>query len=47
MKERFIKAVRKNGDSLAITIPSEVAEFLKIKENDFLRIEIEKISKHK
>ncbi len=44
MKEKFVRTVRKNGDSLAVTIPSEIAELLKIKEGEFLRVEIEKIS---
>jgi len=43
MKEKFVRTVRKNGDSLVVTIPSEVAELLKIKEGGFLRVEVEKI----
>lgn len=43
MKEKFIKSIKKNGSSLAINIPSELAKLLKIKEGDFLRVEIEKI----
>ncbi|MEK6892621.1 MAG: AbrB/MazE/SpoVT family DNA-binding domain-containing protein [Nanoarchaeota archaeon] len=45
MKEKFVKAIRKNGDSLVVTIPSEVAELLKIREGNFLRVEIEKIKR--
>ncbi|MEI6732044.1 MAG: AbrB/MazE/SpoVT family DNA-binding domain-containing protein [archaeon] len=45
MKEKFVKAVRKNGDSLAINIPSEIVELLGIKEGMLLRIEIEKAEK--
>jgi len=43
MKERFIKIVRKNGDSLAINIPCEVVELLEIKEGAIVKVEIEKI----
>lgn len=43
MKEKFVKSVKKSGTSLAINIPSEMVKLLKIKEGDFLRIEIEKI----
>jgi len=43
MKEKFVKSVKKSGTSLAINIPSEIVKLLKIREGDFLRIEIEKI----
>lgn len=43
MKEKFVKSVKKNGDSLAINIPSEIIKLLKINEGDVLRIEIEKL----
>lgn len=43
MKEGFVKSVKKSGTSLAINIPSEIVKLLKIKEGDFLRVEIEKI----
>lgn len=45
MKERFVKIVRKNGDSLAINIPSEIIELIGIKERDIVRVEIEKVRK--
>lgn len=45
MKERFVKIVRKNGDSLAINIPSEIIELIGIKEGDIVRVEIEKVRK--
>lgn len=45
MKEKFVKSVKKNGSSLAINLPSEIVKLLKIKEGDFLRIEIEKLRK--
>ena len=43
MKEKFIKTIRKNGDSLAINIPSEIVRLLGLKEGSMLKIEIEKI----
>ena len=43
MKESFVKSIKKSGTSLAINIPSEIIKLLKIKEGDFLRVEIEKI----
>jgi len=45
MKERFVKIIRKNGDSLAINIPSEVVELLEIKEGAMVKVEIEKVKK--
>ncbi len=43
MKEKFVKSIKKSGTSLAINIPAEIVKLLKIKEGDFLRVEIEKI----
>ena len=43
MKEKFVKSVKRNGSSLAINLPVEIVKLLKVKEGDFLRIEIEKI----
>lgn len=43
MKESFVKSVKKSGTSLAINIPAEIVRLLKIKQGDFLRVEIEKI----
>ncbi len=43
MKEKFVKIVRKNGDSLAINIPKEVIDIMKITEGDIIRVEIEKV----
>lgn len=42
-KEKFVKSVKRNGSSLAINIPFEILKLLKIKDGDFLRVEIEKI----
>ncbi len=43
MKEKFIKIVRKNGDSLAINIPREVVTLMNLKEGGMVRIEIENV----
>lgn len=45
MKEKFIKIIRKNGDSLAINIPSEIIKLLALKEGSMVRVEIEKIKR--
>ena len=45
MKEKFVKIVRKNGDSLAVNVPAEIVRLLDIQEGDILRAEVEKIKK--
>ena len=45
MKEKFVKIVRKNGDSLAINIPSEIIDLIGIKEGDMVRVDIEKVKR--
>ncbi len=45
MKERFIKIVRRHGDSLAINIPIEIAKLLNIKDGDIVRIQLEKVKR--
>lgn len=42
-KYKIVKKVRKNGNSLAINIPQEITELLKIKEGELLEIEISKL----
>ncbi|MBS3065556.1 hypothetical protein J4229_00725 [Candidatus Pacearchaeota archaeon] len=42
---KIIKKIRKNGTSLAINIPVEVIELLKLKEEDLVEIEIKKIKR--
>lgn len=44
-KEQFIRAIRKSGTSLSINIPPEIIELMKLKKDDILRVEIEKINK--
>jgi len=42
MKEQFIRVVRKSGGSLSINIPKEIVKLLKLKDEDIVKIEIEK-----
>ena len=42
-REKFIRSIRKNGASFAINIPPEVMRVLDIKENDLIRVEIERV----
>lgn len=44
-KEQFIRSIRKTGTSLGINIPLEIIKLLKIKENEIVRVTIEKIKK--
>ena len=45
-KEEFIRYVRKTGTSLGINIPFEVIEVLDIKENEVVRVTIQKARKN-
>ncbi len=42
-KYKIIRKVRKSGSSLAINIPKEIVEILKIKEGENVEVEIKKI----
>lgn len=44
-KYKVIRKVRKSGSSLAINIPKEIVEILKIKEGENVEVEIKKIRK--
>lgn len=44
-KEQFLRKIRKTGTSLGVNIPPEIIQLLKLKENDIVRIIIEKIKK--
>ena len=44
-KEQFVRKIRKTGTSLGINIPTEILQLLKVKEDDIVRIVIEKIKK--
>jgi len=45
-KEEFIRYVRKTGSSLGINIPFEVIEVLNLKENEVVRVTIQKVRKN-
>lgn len=44
-KYKIIRKIRKHGTSLAINIPKEITELMKIKEGEIVEVEINKISK--
>lgn len=44
-KEGFIRYIRKTGTSLGVNIPLEIIKILNLKENEMVRITIEKIKK--
>ncbi len=44
-KEQFLRRIRKTGTSLGINIPTEILQLLKLKEDDIVRIVIEKVKK--
>ena len=44
-KEEFVRYIRKTGTSLGINIPLEVIKILKLKENEIVRITVEKIKR--
>ena len=44
-KEQFIRKIRKTGTSLGINIPTEIIQLMKLKEDNIVRIVIEKIKK--
>lgn len=42
MKEQFIRMVIRNGGSLAVNIPKEIVNLLKIRVGDIVKIDIVK-----
>ena len=44
-KEAFVRYVRKTGTSLGVNIPLEVIKILNIKENEIVRVTIERAGK--
>ncbi|GEM_PF-1279137 len=44
-KEEFVRYIRKTGTSLGINIPFEVLDVMNLKENDIVRVTVEKIRK--
>lgn len=45
MKETFIRTIRKTGTSLGVNIPTEIIALLGLKEDNIVRVTIEKIKK--
>ena len=45
MEEKFLRIIRKTGTSLGINIPIEIIKLLKLKEEDMVRVTIEKVKK--
>ncbi|MBI2649872.1 hypothetical protein HYX04_01000 [Candidatus Woesearchaeota archaeon] len=44
-KEEFVRHIRKTGTSLGINIPQEIIKILKLKENEIIRVTVEKVKK--
>ena len=44
-KEGFVRHIRKTGTSLGINIPLEVIKILDLKENEIVRVTVEKVKK--
>lgn len=44
-KEGFVRYIRKTGTSLGINIPLEVIRILNLKENEMVRITVQKVKK--
>lgn len=44
-KYKIIRTIRKNGTSLAVNIPKEIIDLMKIKEGELIEIELNKIQK--
>ena len=44
-KEEFIRYIRKTGTSLGINIPLEVIKILDLKENEIVRVTVERVKK--
>lgn len=44
-KEEFVRSIRKTGTSLGINIPTEVIKLLNLKEDEIVRVVIQKAKK--
>ncbi|MBL7054914.1 hypothetical protein ISS05_04105 [Candidatus Woesearchaeota archaeon] len=44
-KEQFVRKIRKTGTSLGINVPIEIIQLLKLKEDDLVRVIVERIKK--
>ncbi len=45
-KEEFVRYIRKTGTSLGINIPLEVIKVLDLKENEIVRVTVEKVKRN-
>ena len=45
-KEEFVRYIRKTGTSLGINIPLEVIKILNLKENEIVRVTVQKAKKY-
>jgi len=43
-KYKIMRRIRKNGTSLAINIPKEITELLRLRDGELIEIELQKIS---
>ena len=43
--EEFVRNVRKTGTSLGVSIPLEVIRILELKENEIVRVAVEKVKR--
>ena len=43
MKQNFVMNLRKSGNSLCLTVPKQIVKLLKLKKNDIIKVEVEKI----
>ena len=44
-KEEFIRYIRKTGTSLGVNIPLEIIKVLNLRENEIVRVTVEKIKR--
>ena len=44
-KEEFVRSIRKTGTSLGINIPTEIIRLLNLKENEIVRVTVQKAKK--
>ena len=44
-KEEFVRYIRKTGTSLGINIPLEIIKILGLKENEIVRVTVERVKK--
>ena len=44
-KEEFVRYIRKTGTSLGVNIPLEVIKVLELKENEIIRVTVQKVKK--